>query len=255
MKTIEESVLETINYAKKYQSGLDFSRLWYRLYSPKVVSKKLLKSVISQKKIKITKLNISETKAKEQKAIWLTNKYLKNFDDILMVAITGSVAADNAKKSDDIDLLIVCKQHSLWIMRLKLRFLIWIKNIPHRKFGQREKADEFCFNMWLCRESLQLPKIKRNKKNALDLIMMKVIYDREKIYGRMIQENRWAKKYVANGYSTLNKSNKIRKGENVKINNLKKWFNMVCFWGQYFYMSFKPNRKLVSLNSAFFHEK
>ena len=82
-----------------------------------------------------------------------------------------------------------------------LRIYIWWQKIPHRKFGKLEKKDEFCFNLWLDENYLEIPKKRQNLKNAIDLIMLKPLINKRNTYKKFILSNVWAKKFVATGYN------------------------------------------------------
>jgi predicted nucleotidyltransferase len=198
------------------------------------------------------KNNILEEKNK--KAEELVNKISRNFKDILFLGITGSVAAGYPKKNNDIDLIIITKINKLWIIRLKLRFFIMVNKIPHRKFGKKEKTDEFCFNLWLDEESLELGKEKQNLKNAVDLILMKPLINRSKTYEKFILANDWAKKYVATGYSLKKPSPGVNRGISLDREDLLEIIiNWLMFWMQFLYMKRKIKNEKVGLHEAFFH--
>ena len=127
-------------------------------------------------------------------------------------------------------------------------------NIPHRKFGQKEKPNDFCFNLWMDESNLVVPKLKQNQKNAVDLILIKVLLNRNNIFEKLILENNWAEKYVANGYSLLAISNfqlTISKGE---AGIIKRGLNYIAFVGQYLYIRLKGPVKFINLRQAFFHK-
>jgi hypothetical protein len=180
----------------------------------------------------------------------------KKFPDILMVGITGSVAAGYPKDKEDIDLMVITKNGSLWLNRLKIKMWLWVNNIPQRGYGDKEEKNDFCFNLWLEEESLKLPENRKNLKNAMDLVLMKVMFDKNKTYERFVRENEWVKKYVATEYnkivSNFKPLNVVRKQ---KIYLPKKVFNQVAYRLQYIYMKNKLTEETVDLKRAFFHPK
>ena len=184
----------------------------------------------------------------------LVKNHLSKFGDILMVGITGSVAAENARKNEDIDILIICKRDTLWWTRLKLRLYIKLKNIPHRKYGQKENANDFCFNLWIDESNLIVPKLKQNQKNAMDLILMKKIWSKNNIYEKFIKENKWAEKYVANGYNQLRIKNYELRINRDKNSIISKGLNYLAFMGQIAYIRLKGPVKFINLRQAFFHK-
>ncbi len=195
------SIKKTIDYANKFGCNLSIEEIKDRLISDNIYSDKEIKRQVLSIKYQVSDIKNKYYKNKVQKAEELARLIEKNFKDILFLGITGSVAAGYPKKQDDIDLLVITKINKLWITRLKLRIFISLNKIPHRKFGRKEKKDEFCFNLWLDSSSLMINKKQQNLKNAVDLILLKKIINKDNTYEKFIRENCWAKKYVATGYS------------------------------------------------------
>jgi hypothetical protein len=148
--------------------------------------------------------------------------------------------------------MIITKKDSLWLNRFKLRYYIYKNNIPHRKYGQKEKRDEFCFNLWLDENNLLLPKSRRNLRSAVDLILMKPILNKNKSYEKFILKNSWAKKWVATGYSKIDVGSSI---VDRRCKNNYFWFliNLLMFIAQYLFMKRRIKNEKVDLRQAFFH--
>ena len=247
-----ESIQKTIKYAQKYGGLLTEKQLFERLIGNQIYTKEEISEFAKLESLSSNENKICQRKIK--KAEELTKKISKNFKDILFIGITGSVAAGYPKKNNDIDLIIITKVNKLWLVRLKLRFFIVINKIPHRKFGKKEKENEFCFNLWLDERSLRLKKEKQNLKNAVDLILMKPLINRDRIYEKFILANDWAKKYVATGYSGLvDRSLAIDRRKKIKENLIDKMINFMMFWPQFLYMKKRIKKEKVGLHEAFFH--
>ncbi|MAF25396.1 hypothetical protein CL634_07465, partial [bacterium] len=99
----------------------------------------------------------------------------------------------------------------------------------------------------------------RNKKSAVDLILLKPLIDKNGVYEKFIRENEWATKWVATPY-----------GEKLKIKNKKlkrqkktnkhwilvqggKLLNYVAFIIQYLYMWPKIEKEKIERKRVFFH--
>ncbi len=247
---IFESVERTIEYSRKHGGQLTEKQLFERLIGSKVY----LRKEISNVKFPISNKKNIYLEKKIEKAMKLTKLIKKNFKDILFLGITGSVAAEYPKKNDDIDFVIVTKADKLWLTRLKLRFFITTNKIPHRKFGKKEKKDDFCFNLWLDEKSLRLRKEKQKLKNAVDLILMKPLINRDKTYEKFVLANSWAKKYVATGYGEKISNFQFLISKNkLKEKKLDKMVNWVVFWPQFLYMKRRMKNEKVGLHEAFFH--
>jgi len=244
------SIKKTIAYAKKYGGNLTEKQLFERLIGNKVYKKE----EISNFQFPISKKKNKCLKEKNKKAEDLAKLIEKHFKDILFLGITGSVAAGYPKKNDDIDIIIITKVNKLWITRLKLRFFVIINKIPHRKFGKREKKDEFCFNLWLDEKSLEIKSEKQNLRNAMDLILIKTLINKKETYEKFIKANNWAKKWVATGYNyKISNFQFLISKKEIKEKILDKMVNWVVFWPQFWYMKKRIKNEKISLNQAFFH--
>jgi hypothetical protein len=248
--SLERAIKKTVEYAAKFGSSINKKEIEQRLISKKVFSKQKINETIKQFPIN-NKKNIW-IKIKIKKAKKLAKLIEINFKDILFLGISGSVASGHPKKNDDIDIFLITKKNKLWITRFKLRWFIFKNKIPHRKYGQREKGNEFCFNLWLDETSLNLPKDKQNLKNAVDLVLLKPLINKQKIYERFIRENSWAKKFVATGYFGLShRLSIVDRRENKNFGS--SLINWLFFGPQYIYMRKRIKQETVGLHSAFFH--
>jgi hypothetical protein len=252
--SLERAIKKTIEYAAKFKCQINKKEIEARLISKKVFSKKEIRKTLDQMKW-VDKKN-SWRLLKIKKAENLANKIEPKFGDILFLGISGSVASEHPKKNDDIDILLITRRNKLWITRLKLRWWIYKNKIPHRRYGQKEKTDQFCFNLWLDENSLKLPKNKQNLKNAVDLILLKPLINKQKTYENFLRENNWAEKYLATGYSEKKSEFKIFNDQKKKEkNNFKdRLINELVFWPQFLYMKGKIRKETVGLHQAFFHK-
>ncbi len=257
--TLSSDINKTLKYAKRFGGKLTLNQLHFRLLSDKKYSLEEIKSKTSclagrQANFKLQKKENKENDKKIKLAEELVKNHLSKFKDILMVAVTGSVAAENARSEEDIDIFIVCKANSLWWTRLKLRLYIKLWGIPHRRYGHKERANDFCFNLWMEEVDLMVPKLKQNQKNAVDLIMMKVLFGKNNIYGKFIKKNRWAEKYVANGYYKIKTSNFKHQTSKNKTSIITILLNYLAFGGQLLYIRLKGPVRFINLRQAFFHK-
>lgn len=259
--SLEASVKKTIAYAKNYDCSLTIDDVYKRLISKKQYSKEKVKKGIRNKKNLISKNKNIWFEKKLQKTKKIAKLIEKQFGEILFLGVTGSVAAEYPKKDDDIDLMIITKKNCLWLTRLKLRWFIFAHKISHRKFGRKEKKDQFCFNLWLDEGVLQLPKNKQNLRNAVDLILIKPMINKNKTYEKFLKENSWAKRWVANGYLDRRSSivDKTLCLDKLDISLEKgdlfaSFLNFLVFVPQYLWMWPKIKKEIINLHQAFFHK-
>lgn len=253
--SLEAAIKKTIEYAIKFDCHISKKEIEQRLISKNIFSNREIKEALSNLKL-VSKKNFWKL-AKIKKAKELADKIKTKFNDILFLGISGSVASGYPKKNDDIDILVVTKSNTLWKTRLILRWWIYKNKIPHRSFGKKERANQFCFNLWLDENSLKLPKDKQNLKNSVDLILLKPLINKQKTYEKFISENGWAKKWVATGYNKIIKlfvprwtsgDISLKKGK-----SLDGIINFLVFCPQYLYMKKKIKKETIGLYQAFFH--
>ncbi len=253
--SILKAIKRTTDYAKTFGCQLNVEEIEERLISDKVWSDEEIKNGIKTLRLDLCRDTSLDREAfkKTEKAEKLAKLISNNFKDILFMGITGSVAAGYPKINDDIDLIIITKINRLWINRLKLRFFILVNKIPHRKFGKREKKDDFCFNLWLDEKYLEIPIEKQNLQNAIDLILIKPLINEEKTYQKFILTNDWAKKYVATGYNKKQNPSALRAPPLDRGAFIFSIINFMVFWPQFWYMKNKKKKEKVDLHRAFFH--
>ncbi|MFZ2152682.1 MAG: nucleotidyltransferase domain-containing protein [Microgenomates group bacterium] len=252
MDQLNEAINKTREYGRKY--GVEYSKrvIKERLISGAVFNEKLINRALEKLRINNYELKIKNKNNKIVKTKEVVKLIEKFFPNILLVGITGSVAAGYPKVDDDIDLMIVTRQNRLWVTRLWLRIFVVLRGIPHRKYGKNEKGDEFCFNLWLEEDVLEIPQKRQNLKNAMDSILMVPVLDRSGIYKKFIRENKWIGRYVATPYSRKSKV-KSKKSKQRNETIFLNFINWLVYWPQKLYMKNKIKNGQVDLKRAFFH--
>ncbi len=246
---LKKAIKDTVEYAANFGSYINKNEIKERLISQKIFSKKEINKLLKQYKNKKNKWY----KQKFNRAMVLAKQIENDFKDILFLGISGSVASGHPKKNDDIDLLIITKTNKLWKTRLGLRWWIFKKRLPHRKYNQKERKNEFCFNLWLESNYLLLPKNRHNLKNSVDLMLLKPLINKGRIYEKFILTNDWAKKWVATPYKNkMSNFQFLMSNEKQRINKLDKITNYLYFWPQYWYMKRKIKGETIGLHQAFF---
>jgi hypothetical protein len=257
---LKEAIKNTIEYAAKFGSDINEEEIKERLISKKRYSNESIDKLLKGLKRKNQRNHFYEEKIK--KVFDLVKKIKIEFDSILFLGVSGSVASGHPKKNDDIDIFIITKSNKLWRTRLYLRWWIYKNKIPHRRSGKEAKKDEFCFNLWLDENHLLLPREKQNLNNSVDLVLLKPLINKNYTYEKFILINDWAKKWVATPYKNKisNFQPVCRTGrflisnEKQKTNKLEKIMNYLYFWPQYWYMRRKIRKEKVGLYQAFFHQ-
>lgn len=144
---------------------------------------------------------------RQQKEIWSqeklmiakrVSKWLKIIPTIEMVAITGTLAVNQAHKDDDIDLMIVTAPGTLWTTRcgyLLILQLLKVRRKPLNKVKQVNKLfmikNKICPNLLMDRDYLCLPRQKHNLYYAHEIIQAKLLWDRHHTFDKFINDNDW----------------------------------------------------------------
>lgn len=255
------AVAKTIAYGDYFNFPLSLEEIHFWLISPRLVPKSLIKkytTVLKPKEIKLKKNLLANTKQKEIVALKLL-KFIHLFPFIRLIAFTGSVAANNTKKNDDLDLLIITEPNTLWFTRPLLLFLLsLVFNRRHPGDNSSKKTkNAFCPNLWLDTLSLTVPKKRQNIYTAHEVLQVRPLFDRGDTYQNFIRSNRWTSHYLANAY------HKLSHGKSPKKNSSTLFFspfffiapfNYLLFILQYLYMFPKKTTESVSLHAAYFHK-
>lgn len=174
---------------------------------------------------------------------------LKRFSFIEGVFVTGSLAMNNAKEDDDIDLMIIAKSDTLWITRFLVN--IYLRSI-RRYPNQLQVANVICINLWLDENNLKITP--QNLYTAHEIMQAKVLWDRNNSQQQFLGANSWVKEYLPNAYKylTLDPSPKHRRGK-LRERYFLVVINFAFYILQYVYMKPKMTTERVGLGFAFFH--
>ncbi len=258
MANLRSTIRQTTKYAAFFHTVLDDQGLHRWLICEKVISKNKLKPFTQ----KLTTSQVGEINKKriisESKVIKANQvaRFLSFFQTVSLVAITGSLAVGNASKNDDIDLMIVTKNHTLWLTRL---FVIPFISLffPRRHPATKSfLPDAVCLNLWLDESVLAVPENKRNLYTAHEVLQALPLLDRGEVYRRFLIANRWSSRYLANAFSLTTK--KPSSQDTVKpgfLTYLLIPINFLAYFLQYLYMKHRITHETISLHAAYFHPR
>ncbi len=247
--SLQKAVEKTIRYARKFGGGLDRDELWTRLISNRAYSKEAVYKEADKIKLptgrskQFAKEKVRKAKDFVEKTRWM--------GQILMIGISGSVAAGYPSQNDDIDLVMVTKKDSLWLTRLMVWLTAKAVGKKIRRYGKKEEKDAICLNMWLEEDCLEIPKGRRNLRSAVDLILLRPILDRGEIKQKMLEQNKWAKKYVATGFGKEVKNRPTKGAKDTKP--VGRLINEILYRVEKWYMRGKITSERVNKKQAMFH--
>ncbi|TSC53190.1 MAG: hypothetical protein LiPW16_465 [Microgenomates group bacterium LiPW_16] len=217
MKNLKKAVLSTLAYADVFDYPLSASEVWkFLIGHPEIkaddVQKALLRinadlklidadgkfffSLGRQKIVNLRKKR-EQWSQKKMKIARRVAKWLKLVPTIKMVAVTGALAMGNSDKDDDIDLLIVTSKNRLWLTRLLTVILVELVTQRRRPQDTNVK-DKICLNMFLDENHLRVPKKEQDLFSAHEVCQMRVLCEKDGVYKRFLEENRWVKQFLPN---------------------------------------------------------
>lgn len=184
--------------------------------------------------------------------------FLKKIPTIKAVLVTGNLAMKNAKKEDDIDLLIISQKNSLWVTRLLLIVALEFAG-RRRRPRDRGVVNKICPNILLDETSLLLPLKDRNLFTAHELLQARPLFDKENTYFQFISQNSWVRRILPNAYQSTINHLTIQPFNRLfaKIKDLFGFLllplNLFAFILQFLYMFPRRTQEKVSLHYAYFH--
>ena len=199
---------------------------------------------------------VTVRKAREQytnKKLQVARRVLKLFckiPTIMLIAVTGTVAAGNARENDDTDIFIISKTNWLWTTRflvVALASLLGIRRKPHDK----NVADKLCFNMYCDSMHMTIPENEQDEFSANEIARMKILWGREETEEKFYYQNRWVKNYLPNfQFSIINNQ--------IISNNQQSIFNpveVIFKYMQLFIMRGKRTNEVISDGYLRFHPR
>jgi predicted nucleotidyltransferase len=195
------------------------------------INKKLLIDLYRKKKV------VALKKLRQ----WRFGVYLKLLSllpQVKLIGLSGSLAMQNAKEDDDIDLFIITAKNRLWTARLVAVFLSIVLGLK-RPRGVKKAPNRICLNLFFDLADLAVPKQKRSEFVAHEVLQMKPLVDKDNTYILFLQVNRWVYRFFPNGEMLSLKLKVITRSVipprgkssklNLKIKNLKfsSFFNFI----------------------------
>jgi len=266
MNLISKSILQTLSYSDNFLFPLTKEEI-FRWLGVKTTPRDVeleLKKLLGEKKVfkkdnlyflpkrEITIENRRRNKIISQEKYLLAKKTAKTLEKIPWIAfigITGSLAVENCREEDDIDLIIVTKKNRLWIVRFLIIILGGILGIKRRKQGDTIFKDKICFNLFLDEESLKIEKI--NYLISRELLQIKLLFDSGRVSDRIISDNPQVLSFFPNYPENTENITNYTEDNNVFLDLI----NKILFKLQYWYMRSKITNEKVCLHQAFFHPR
>lgn len=257
---LARAVASTIAYADFFKFPLFPKEIHHWLISSEPVSFVELKEFLpkrlsaSDRQLRSETSHFSEQKISHARRLVAILKYVPG---LRLVALTGSVAAKNSKKDDDIDLLFVTSPNALWLVRpLVIALIALFFRRRHPLENHHHVPNSFCPNLWLDTLSLSIPMAKQSLYVAHEALQILPLLDRGGVYHRFLKANFWIKKYLANAYTSSLRGAKRRGNltlSRYSFSSLLAPLNYLFYLIQLLYMHPKRTSETVHLHGAFLH--
>ncbi|CAN5115246.1 hypothetical protein BH09PAT1_BH09PAT1_5820 [soil metagenome] len=210
----KKAVIQTILYTNLFGSSLNFDELFYFLQTDEPISKDHLKVILEELKDVVIIENglytlkhydgaihrrqqsekSTSTKLHEARQI---SFWLSFIPSVLFIGVSGSVAVNNAKEDDDIDLFIISAQNSLYMTRFILLFILQLFG-KRRKRNEHNPCNKFCLNMFIEEKALAFPKNAHELYTAREIVQLYPLFERDNFYQKFLQANSWTTKIMPN---------------------------------------------------------
>ncbi len=274
---LENSIILTLAYSAQFGQALTANSLYQRLIFAKTTVAALNQAIqkLNSKNTIISERNLltlqgykhliiqTQERRSETTKYWSEAKSLigliQKIPWVVGVAITGSVAVNNAKSNDDLDFMIVTTANRMWLSRLLLN--LYSLAINKRKPRGQPQQPGWCFNLWLSTSQLEIPTSKHSLYTAYELIQAAWLLGSAQLLENFWHKNSWVKQYLPQAQLNRNnlvdssnhpESQQIRK-QNFVQSNLTNFLEKIGYFIQYIYMSGHRTNELVGTHQAFFH--
>ncbi|MBD3282293.1 MAG: hypothetical protein GF387_01665 [Candidatus Portnoybacteria bacterium] len=151
--------------------------------------------------IRIKRQKISEYKWKKARRVVF---WMQAVPFIRMIAVSGSVAKNNAREESDIDLFVVVRKGRIWMVRFFLALFLHV--LGKRRHGKKS-ANRFCLNHFVTDSSLRVnyPSLYTAQLYAF----LTPLFDRGGVLADFFRENDWLGRYLYSSNFVVSDQRKV----------------------------------------------
>lgn len=253
-----KSIIQTLLYFEIFSFAPNFDELHKFLIGEKISKKKLQAKLTNNEYIeskrgmfflkgkneisnqrRIRQIISREKRVLAQDLIHI----LSRIPTIQSIALSGSVACDNAHENDDIDLFIITSPGSVWFTR----FLVYsLLKILGRMRGKGNTKNLFCPNMFISLSNLEISE--KNLYTASEIGHLVPLLDKNESFMQFLISNKWIHEYFPN--FVIPKSY-IK--SNIHSNSWLLKFDKSLFYFQTFLMKKKITNEKIQIDRIQFH--
>lgn len=184
---------------------------------------------------------------------------------VKLVGVSGSLAVENASLHDDIDFFIITQKKRLWFSRILLLLLTELLGKRREKQeSSSQSAGKICINLLL--EEDNLAQLNRDIYIAHEILQMRVLWQRDGIYSKFLEDNLWVFDFLPNWLSgqtiekgnikkvkSHNKNHKKDKKEQKLAASLLDLIENATKFLQLRYMGLPKGRERIESGALYFH--
>lgn len=275
MSVIERQIILTLAYCQQFEYPLSVRELWLRLLQPQKGVGLISAKAFSEAVAKLVRgglvssqgaylflsgaKNLVETREKRSKT---SQKKRQELSPLLWlcrwlpwvagVAITGSLAMNNADEKADADVMIVTENNRLWLVRPMLVLFSFL--FGKRRSWNKEEENSWCLNLWLERESLAISQKQRSVYTAYEVLQADWVISKDHVAAEFYQVNAWITQYLWTA-PVLSVPNSWSWVPVPILTELLSELNKLSYLLQRWYMSAHMTKERVTLHLAFFHPR
>lgn len=183
-------------------------------------------------------------------------QFLQRFPSIESIWVTGGLAVGNIQPDDDIDLMIITADNSLWLTRTLVAVNdLRLRRIRRRGDHDQQLKDKWCCNLWLESGALQLTPDQRSLYSAREVIQAVPVFQRRQgAAEKFLRANSWVQEYLPVGFQQG-----VKRAENLPVAPSARatfslpLLNQFFFWLQSQRMRRYLRHEIVEHRRAFFH--
>ena len=271
--------MKTLIYADLFDFPLTKKELWQRLIWQKEnppkrkLFEKVLKNLVKKKKIAKKQVQgkdyyflpgrqrIIGLRRRREKEVQRKLKKIQRLVKILsfcpwvwLIGLSGSVAANNARPKDDIDLFIITAPRRLWLTRLWLILVLELLRVRRRPRDKRF-ANKICLNLFLSADYLDYFSYQPDLFLAYEILQLKPLFQRKKIYQQFLEANQWLTRFLPQGCKTIGSRQSLLSQKNSGLTRLGNCFEQWAYRGQLWWMKRRRTREKALPFLAAFHPK
>lgn len=229
---LEEAVLATLSYHDLLNMPLTAVEVWRYLFRGRTTPcfrdcgileiEEVLNKLVGDKEIMFYRGYYSfygnESKIEERQVLhamsqnkWkrlrIVSWFLQSIPFLEMVAASGSLARDMAKKGSDLDVFLITKPKRIWTVRFIVTVLLDIFRLRRRPTGPTDNL--VCLNHYLSCDGLELPY--RSIYTALEYVRLVPLFGDNMCRNFRLANKKWIERYLVHVLSDNVKHHKTIK--------------------------------------------